>query len=103
MTRQDAFAALKQEASALKALGATDFINKPALWGTLAHRIEFILRAHDTMRALRVSEMKNRAMLQALPAAAGRSIAGRSGPTQSPPSRNGAVHGAGSISRATPG
>ena len=48
-------------------VGATDFINKPVLWGTIAHRIEFILRAHDTMRALRVSEMKNRAMLQALP------------------------------------
>ena len=48
-------------------VGATDFINKPLLWATLPHRIEFILRAHDTMRALRVSEMKNRAMLQALP------------------------------------
>jgi diguanylate cyclase (GGDEF)-like protein len=48
-------------------VGATDFINKPVLWGTLAHRLEFILRAQDTMRALRVSEMKNRAMLQALP------------------------------------
>jgi len=48
-------------------VGATDFINKPVLWATLPHRIEFILRAHDTMRALRVSEMKNRAMLQALP------------------------------------
>jgi diguanylate cyclase (GGDEF)-like protein len=48
-------------------VGATDFINKPVLWGTLPHRIEFILRARDTLRALRVSEMKNRAMLQALP------------------------------------
>ena len=48
-------------------VGATDFISKPVLWGTIAHRIEFILRAHETMRALRVSEMKNRAMLQALP------------------------------------
>ena len=48
-------------------VGASDFINKPLLWATLPHRIEFILRAHDTMRALRVSEMKNRAMLQALP------------------------------------
>jgi diguanylate cyclase (GGDEF)-like protein len=48
-------------------VGATDFINKPVLWGTLPHRLEFILRAHDTMRALRVSERKNRAMLQALP------------------------------------
>jgi diguanylate cyclase (GGDEF)-like protein len=48
-------------------VGATDFINKPVLWATLPHRIEFILRAHDTMRALRVSERKNRAMLQALP------------------------------------
>jgi diguanylate cyclase (GGDEF)-like protein len=48
-------------------VGATDFINKPVLWATLPHRIEFILRAHDTMSALRVSERKNRAMLQALP------------------------------------
>ena len=48
-------------------VGATDFINKPVLWGTLAHRIEFILRAQDNLRALRVSERKNRAMLQALP------------------------------------
>jgi diguanylate cyclase (GGDEF)-like protein len=48
-------------------VGATDFINKPVLWATLPHRLEFILRAHDTMRALRVSERKNRAMLQALP------------------------------------
>jgi len=48
-------------------VGATDFINKPVLWATLPHRIEFILRAQDTMRALRVSERKNRAMLQALP------------------------------------
>ncbi len=47
--------------------GATDFIHKPVLWPTLPHRIGFILRAQDSMRALRVSEQKNRALLQALP------------------------------------
>jgi len=48
-------------------VGATDFINKPVLWPTLPQRVEFILRARDNMRALRASEHKNRALLQALP------------------------------------
>ena len=48
-------------------VGATDFINKPVLWPTLPHRVEFMLRARDNMRALRTSEHKNRALLQALP------------------------------------
>jgi diguanylate cyclase (GGDEF)-like protein len=48
-------------------VGATDFIHKPVLWPTLPHRIGFILRAQDSMRALRLSEQKNRALLQALP------------------------------------
>jgi diguanylate cyclase (GGDEF)-like protein len=48
-------------------VGATDFIHKPVLWPTLAHRIGFILRARDNMRALQASERKNRALLQALP------------------------------------
>jgi diguanylate cyclase (GGDEF)-like protein len=48
-------------------VGATDFIHKPVLWPTLPHRIGFILRAQDNMRALRVSEQKNRTLLQALP------------------------------------
>jgi len=47
--------------------GATDFINKPVLWPTLPPRIGFILRAQDNLRALQVSEQKNRALLQALP------------------------------------
>src|ERR1700680_5348565 len=47
-------------------VGATDFIHKPVLWPTLPHRIGFILRARDNMRALQVSEHKNRALLQAL-------------------------------------
>src|ERR1700681_1576092 len=47
--------------------GATDFIHKPVLWPTLPHRIGFILRARDNMRALQVSEQKNRTLLQALP------------------------------------
>ena len=48
-------------------VGATDFIHKPVLWPTLPHRVGFILRARDNMRALQVSEQKNRALLQALP------------------------------------
>src|SRR5450755_274360 len=48
-------------------VGATDFIHKPVLWPTLPHRIGFMLRALDNLRALRVSEQKNRALLQALP------------------------------------
>ena len=47
--------------------GATDFIHKPVLWPTLPPRIGFILRAQDNLRALQVSEHKNRALLQALP------------------------------------
>jgi diguanylate cyclase (GGDEF)-like protein len=47
--------------------GATDFIHKPVLWPTLPHRIGFVLRAHDNMHALQLSEQKNRALLQALP------------------------------------
>src|SRR5450631_1676804 len=48
-------------------VGATDFIHKPVLWPTLPHRVGFMLRAVDNMCALRVSEQKNRALLQALP------------------------------------
>ncbi len=47
--------------------GATDFIPKPVLWQTLPQRLGFILRAQDNIRALRLSEQKNRALLQALP------------------------------------
>ena len=47
--------------------GAADFINKPILWATLPHRIEFMLRAYADMRALRLSEQRNLALLQALP------------------------------------
>ncbi len=47
--------------------GATDFINKPVLWPTLPQRVGFILRACDNVRALKASEHKVRALLQALP------------------------------------
>jgi diguanylate cyclase (GGDEF)-like protein/PAS domain S-box-containing protein len=47
--------------------GATDFIHKPVLWPTLPHRVEFMLRALDNLHALRESERRNRALLQALP------------------------------------
>ena len=48
-------------------VGATDFILKPVLWQTLPQRIEFILRAQENLRSLKISEQKNRALLQALP------------------------------------
>jgi len=48
-------------------MGATDFIHKPVLWPTLPHRVGFTLRALDNIRALKLSEHKNRALLQALP------------------------------------
>jgi diguanylate cyclase (GGDEF)-like protein/PAS domain S-box-containing protein len=48
-------------------VGATDFIHKPVLWPTLPHRVGFTLRALDNLRALKLSEHKNRALLQALP------------------------------------
>jgi len=48
-------------------VGATDFIHKPVLWPTLPHRVGFILRALDNIHALKLSEQKNRALLQALP------------------------------------
>ena len=48
-------------------VGADDFMNKPVLWPTLPHRVGFMLRARDNMRALRASEHKNRALLQAMP------------------------------------
>jgi len=48
-------------------VGANDFMNKPVLWPTLPHRVSFMLRAHDNMRALRSSELRNRALLQAMP------------------------------------
>lgn len=48
-------------------VGATDFISKPVLWPTLPHRLGFILRARKDMRSLRLSERRNRALLQALP------------------------------------
>jgi predicted signal transduction protein with EAL and GGDEF domain/FixJ family two-component response regulator len=48
-------------------VGATDFISKPVLWPTLPRRLDFMLRARVNTRALKLSEQKNRALLQALP------------------------------------
>ncbi|MEW5757650.1 MAG: EAL domain-containing protein [Pseudomonadota bacterium] len=38
--------------------GATDFITKPINWMILGHRIRYILRSYETLKALRVSEMR---------------------------------------------
>ncbi len=38
--------------------GATDFITKPVVWETLSHRVRYLLRAGDALRALRHSESR---------------------------------------------
>ena len=47
--------------------GATDFISKPINWPVLAQRVRYMLRASRTVRALEVSESRNRAMLETIP------------------------------------
>src|SRR3989442_4967143 len=47
--------------------GATDFITKPFNWTILGHRVRYLLRASRAVEALRKSEAKNRALLQAVP------------------------------------
>ena len=47
--------------------GATDFVVKPLNWALLAHRIRYVLRGARTLEALRVSEQKNAALLEAIP------------------------------------
>lgn len=47
--------------------GATDFITKPVSWGTLPHRIQFILRAKKALTAASISEGKTRALLAGIP------------------------------------
>lgn len=48
-------------------VGATDFITKPINWVILAHRIRYMLRASQASDALRKTEEKNRALLNAIP------------------------------------
>jgi len=38
--------------------GATDFITKPVVWETLSHRVRYLLRAGNAIRALRQSESR---------------------------------------------
>lgn len=47
--------------------GATDFITKPISWGTLGHRVRYLLRAHKAISELSLSESKTRALLSSLP------------------------------------
>lgn len=47
--------------------GATDFITKPISWGTLGHRVRYLLRAHTAISELALSESKTRALLSSLP------------------------------------
>src|SRR5207248_11640888 len=39
-------------------VGATDFIDKPVNWAVLPHRARYLLRAHDTLRNLVVSQRR---------------------------------------------
>jgi diguanylate cyclase (GGDEF)-like protein/PAS domain S-box-containing protein len=47
--------------------GATDFVAKPINWLILGHRLRYMLRASRSIEALHRSEMKNRALLDAVP------------------------------------
>lgn len=47
--------------------GATDFITKPISWGTLGHRVRYLLRSYQLLQELAVSESKTRALLSSLP------------------------------------
>lgn len=47
--------------------GATDFITKPISWGTLGHRVRYLLRSHQLLQDLALSESKTRALLSSLP------------------------------------
>jgi len=49
------------------AAGATDFITKPLNWVILGHRLMYMLRASETFNELMLSEIKNRALLNAMP------------------------------------
>jgi len=49
------------------AVGATDFISKPINWLILEQRILYMLRASRALGSLHRSEMKNRALLDAIP------------------------------------
>jgi diguanylate cyclase (GGDEF)-like protein len=46
---------------------ATDFVVKPINWPLLVHRIRYVLRGARTIEALRLSEQKNSALLEAIP------------------------------------
>ena len=47
-------------------VGATDFITKPINWLILSQRIRYMLRSSQVMENLRISEEKNRGLLEAL-------------------------------------
>lgn len=47
--------------------GATDFISKPIIWGSLGYRVRYLLRSHQLLQQLALSESKTRALLSALP------------------------------------
>lgn len=47
--------------------GATDFIPKPINWSLIGHRVKYLLRASDALRALHAANARNAALLRAIP------------------------------------
>jgi diguanylate cyclase (GGDEF)-like protein len=49
------------------AAGATDFLPKPINWTLLLHRVKYIIRAGENLRALNISETRNRVLMREMP------------------------------------
>ncbi len=47
--------------------GATDFIAKPVNWALIGHRVRYLFRSHQAMQDLRAAELRNAAVLNAIP------------------------------------
>jgi PAS domain S-box-containing protein len=48
-------------------VGATEFLTKPINWMTLGHHVRYMLRASKAFEDLQISEMRNQALLKAIP------------------------------------
>ena len=48
-------------------VGATEFLTKPLNWMTLGHHVRYMLRASKAFEDLHKSEMRNQALLKAIP------------------------------------
>jgi predicted signal transduction protein with EAL and GGDEF domain/FixJ family two-component response regulator len=47
--------------------GATDFISKPVNWPLIGHRVRYLFRGHQALKALQAAEARNAAILNAIP------------------------------------